>query len=329
MSGPISVAWFVPVRHRNFDRMPASVWIRCLQLIPYLEPLGIRSSVNSRRERADICVLVRMQDDDAYRIAHEAKRQGRRVVFDLCVNYFDETGLLGDGYGVTRRHVEQCRRMVELADAVTAASRYIEDRAREFHPRAAHLPDSVDRRHFRFDKTYALDEAGPGWRPSAIWCGYAIKAKEIAPFLGPLAKRDIPLTIVSDRRPELPVPFTFVPWRYASAPVDLLRGDFCIAPRPLDTPYNMGHSLFKVGVFLAQGVPALASPVPSYAEVLVHGRTGLLCESMGEWEDALERVLGNPSLLPAWSRQAREVMRPNLTEHIAARYAELFRDLVR
>ncbi len=328
MTRPLTVAWFTPVRHRNFDRMPASVWIRCLQLVPYLERLGIRSTVNGALGDADVCVLVRMQDERAYRIATEAKARGCKVAFDLCVNYFDETGPLGEGYGVTRKHVEECVRMVSLADVVLAASQHIAGRARSFHPDVVYLPDSVDRRHFRFDKRY--DEVAGERSPdavTAIWCGYSVKAPEMEPFLPLLAKREIPLAIVSDRKPSLPVPFQFVRWRYAGAPRDLLRGDFCIAPRPLDSPYNLGHSLFKVAVFLAQGVPALASPVPSYREVLIPERTGLLCESPGEWEEALDRVRANRDHLRAWSREAREVVRPYLTDRVAERYAELFREL--
>ncbi len=36
---------FIPVSHRNLNRMSASVWIRCLQLLPYLEEHGIRYPV--------------------------------------------------------------------------------------------------------------------------------------------------------------------------------------------------------------------------------------------------------------------------------------------
>lgn len=324
----VSVAWFVPVRHTNFDRMPASVWIRCLQLLPYLERRGIQSSVNNRQAGADVCVLVRMQDEVAEGIARSAKQRGCKVAFDLCVNYFDETGILGDGYGVTRKHVEECLRMVALADVVVVASRYIEARARNFHSRVVYLPDSVDRLHFSLDKTY---EEVPGWgsrnAPAAIWCGYSVKARELEPFFPLLAEREIPLTIVSDRKPSLSFRFQFVRWRYASAPHDLLRGDFCIAPRQLDTPYNLGHSVFKIGMFLAEGVPALASPVPSYREVLIHERTGLLCDSLGDWGEALERVRANRDVLRGWSHEAREVMRPYLTEQVAEQYAELFREV--
>lgn len=328
MTGPVSVAWFVPVRHKNFDRMPGSVWIRCLQLIPYLERLGVRCSVNEGLAGADVCVLVRMQDATAQRIAGEAKRRGCKVAFDLCVNYLDETGMLEGGYGVTRTHVDECLRTMSLADVVIAGSAYIASRARQFHPRVTYLPESVNREHFRYDKTY--DATGKWFAPrpvTAAWCGYAVKARELEPFLPLFAARKIPLVIISERRPSLSVPFQFIRWRYASLPRNLLRGDFCIAPRQLDAPYNLGHSVFKIGLFLAEGVPALASPVPSYREVLIPERTGLLCESLRDWENALDRVREDRDVLRRWSAEARDVMRPYLTEEVARRYAELFRDL--
>jgi hypothetical protein len=328
MTKPLSVAWSVPVNHTNYDRMPASVWIRCFQLIPYLERLGIRSTVNEGLASADVTVFVRMQDESASRLATEARRRGSKVAFDLCVNYFDETGMLEGGYGVTRAHVDECLRMVSLADVVIAGSAFIASRAREFHPRVTYLPESVNREHFRYTKAYDAARGWFGLRPvTAAWCGYAVKALELEPFLPLFAARKIPLVIISERRPSLSIPFRHIRWRYASLPRNLVRADFCIAPRQLDSSYNLGHSLFKIGVFLAEGVPALASPVPSYREVLIPERTGLLCDSLGDWEEALDRVREDRDLLRRWSAEAQEAMRPYLTEAVARRYAELFREL--
>jgi len=322
MSQPITVAWFLPVRHRNWDRMPASCWIRCLQLLPYLERLGVRSVVNDRRTRADVAVFVRRQDAEAGDLAVAARARGTRVVFDVCVNYFDDTGWLPGGYGVTARHVAECRAMVEVADAVTAASAFIAGRAREVHPRVEYIPDSVDRAHFRHTRT-----PGPGRPLTAIWCGYSVKAAELTPVLVRLDKRGIEIVIVSDAPPSLPVPFTFVRWRHASAPTELLRGDFAVAPRDLDHAYNRGHSFFRIGVFLAQGVPVLAGPVPSYAEVLTSEVDGLVCATEAEWESALDRIAAEPQCLGAWSAAAVRAMEPHWTEAAARRHAALLRTL--
>jgi glycosyltransferase involved in cell wall biosynthesis len=323
------VAWHLPVGHRRFDRMPASVWIRALQLLPYLERLGVRSVVNDEDAPADVAVFVRRQDEASRRLAERLRARGQRIALDLCVNYYDETGLLPGGYGVTREHVSECLAMTAIAAAVLAASRFIAERARAHHARVELLPDSVDRAHFRFVKTY--ERRARWWRrarpPVAVWCGAAVKAAELEPWIALLTKRDIPLLIISDRRPRLSARFRFVRWRHASVPRDLLRGDFSIAPRELDTPYNRGHSAFKIGMFMAEGVPALASPVPSYREVLVPEEGGLICDTPAEWEEALDRIVAEPALLARWSPGARRAMEPYLTETVARDYVRVFTTL--
>jgi hypothetical protein len=324
MDRPLTVTWFVPVRHRDYDRMPASVWNRCLQLHPLLERLNVRCLVNDRAARVDVAVLVRMQDAEALALARGLRARGTRVVFDLCVNYLDVTGLLGDGYGVTERHRQDCLAMLEVADAVTTASAFIARRVARHHPRVVYIPDSIDRRHFGHTKTYGARPDGP---PTAIWCGVAVKAPDLEPILPLLSARGIPLTVIADRKPRLSGPFEFVRWRHATAPRELIRGDVCVAPRLLDNSYNLGHSFFKVGIFLAQGVPALASPVPSYAEVLRAEQTGLVCASPAEWEAALDRLLADPAILARWSPAAVEGMRPYWSENVAVEYLRLFAEL--
>lgn len=302
--------------------MPASCWIRCLQLLPHLERLGVRSVVNDVRTRADVAVFVRRQDAGARDVAVAARRVGTRVVLDLCVNYFDDTGWMPGGYGVTARHVAECRAMVEVVDVITTASAFIAARAREVHPRVEYIPDSVDRNHFRHTRRW-----GSGSPLTAIWCGYSVKAVELEPILARLDKRGIRLVIVSDARPALSIPFTFRRWRHASAPEDLLRGDFAIAPRDLDFAYNRGHSFFRIGVFLAQGVPVVAGPVPSYAEVLAPEVDGLLCSTEAEWDAALDRIVAAPACLSAWSAAAVSAMEPYWTETVSRRYAAFLRAL--
>jgi glycosyltransferase involved in cell wall biosynthesis len=132
---------------------------------------------------------------------------------------------------------------------------------------------------------------------------------------------------VSDARPSLSIPFEFVRWRHATAPHDLLRGDVCIAPRDVDNAYNRGHSFFRIGVFLAQGVPVLAGPVPSYAEVLRPNDNGLVCATAEEWNAALDSLLEDRDRLARWSPAAVAAMAPYSTDAIAVRYAALFHSL--
>lgn len=327
------VVWFIPVSHRDYNNMPASVWIRCQQLIPYLEQRNIRCAVNQRDDEAEIAVFVRWQDEQACNLARRMKQKGKRIVFDLCVNYFDETGLFDGGYGTTKKQVAEALRMVEMADVVTCASPYIAERAREFHSWVEYLPDSIDHRHFCHRKP-VRDFYRPKLR--AIWSGTASKAYELEPVLPLLQRRGIELMVIADRTPRLKLPgclwkrnfqYRFVQWRYELFPKCISEGEICLVHRQVNDPYNQGHSSFKIGVFMAQGVPAVASPVPSYQEVLKNDTGGRLCYSIEEWERTLDELVNNRGILVRWSQQARQTMEAYRTERIVKQYIKLFNQL--
>jgi glycosyltransferase involved in cell wall biosynthesis len=117
-----------------------------------------------------------------------------------------------------------------------------------------------------------------------------------------------------------------MPWSYHAFPRNILRGDLCIAPRSTDNPYDLGHSHFKIGVFMAEGVPALASPLPSYVEVIGETGAGKICDSEESWESTIDRVLEDRQMLKIWSLAAQRRMYLYSTESIAQRYIQLFRD---
>lgn len=321
----MTVNWLLPTDKRDFNRMSASVWIRCLQLIPYLEERGIACRINDPGSRADVAVFVRWQDKHAYELARRLRGKGQRIAFDLCVNYFDETGLFEGGYGTPRERVTECARMLDVADVVTCASEFIAGRARDHHAWAVHLPDSIDGRHFRFRKD-PDDFRRPTLR--AIISATTAKSRELVPILPMLQQRGIPLTVITPTDPEMGGPSRFVPWRYETFPQDILEGEICVAHREVVSPYNRGHSIFKIGVFMAEGVPAIASPVPSYHEIVRDGTGGTLCDSLEEWEGALDRALADRELLVRQSQEARANLEPYYTGRVADRYADVFRKLL-
>jgi glycosyltransferase involved in cell wall biosynthesis len=79
---------------------------------------------------------------------------------------------------------------------------------------------------------------------------------------------------------------------------------------------------------MAQGVPALAGPVPSYREIVTSGVNGMLCATTDDWDAALDAVIGDPPRLAAWSAPAAAAMASYATDVVAARYARFFRSLV-
>lgn len=329
------VNWLMPTDERDYDRVPASIWIRGLQLFPYLEALGIENLVNAGPDAAPVAVVLRWQDGRALAAAQAVKRCGGKVVFDLCANYFEPSGLIDGSYGSMPEQSEEAKAMAGVSDVITAASRRIAEGARRFHPAVEEVPDSIDFRHFANVREAPV--AGERrWR--AVWAGVGAKARELMPILGMLVRNRYAITVITDRDPlrkwswewfaaRVLLGYRFVPWSYKTFPNSILGGDVCVAPRDLDVVYNQGHSFFKIGVFMAEGVPAIASPVPSYVDLMGDGRGGWLCADRESWNRVLARLRRAPSEWLVKSREAREVMRKHGTDAISRRYADIFRCL--
>jgi glycosyltransferase involved in cell wall biosynthesis len=126
----------------------------------------------------------------------------------------------------------------------------------------------------------------------------------------------------------LSIPFEFRPWNYRQFPAEIAECDLCLAPRKVEDDYERGHSLFKIGVFMAAGVPALAGPVPSYSLLLADGQAGSICYSLQDWETQLGRFLEQEQLRQEWSRNAKQKIRPYLTPTIAAQIDGLLRTML-
>lgn len=341
---PIKLNWCLQIKPSDweaidYDNVPGAVWIRCLQLIPFLKKLGIQNTVNQYSTYSDISLFVRWQNDDAYKTAIELKSKGQKIIFDLNVNYFDkviikELDKMSNNAGpVTQSHIDDCHRMLEISDLVICASEYIASKARKYHPNVICLPDSINREHFNLNKD--INEFLK-LEINAIWSGVKPKYIELKQLLPILNKHKIELKIISDReiqwRKSVFPWFRYtrlhnMKWSYNTFPQNILKGEICVAPRKLDNTYNMGHSFFKIGVFLAQGIPALASPVPSYKEILQNNFNGRICNNLIDWKMAIEEIADTPKILLNWSRNAEKSIMPFYTNKISEQYVNILNRL--
>ncbi|WP_419786674.1 hypothetical protein [Pseudodesulfovibrio sp.] len=325
----MKIGWFVPSTETDYDKVTSSVWMRCLQLIPYLTRLGVENVINDYD--CDVAMFVRWQDETALAAAKRLRQAGTPVIFDMVVNYFEESHSSYRLNAVSSGQVTECRSMVEQADMVTCVSEYIAGKAKQYHDTVRYLPDSIDFSHFNGCKDPA-DFDRPKLR--ALWCGVSVKANDLTPVLPLLKKHGLDLTIISDARVKLgkrhffsrSYPYDFYRWSY-NRPEHLLQGEIALGYRDLTHVYDRGHSFFKVGLPLSQGLPVLASPVPSYSEIIHDNKGGKLCTTLEEWDDILGRIVADRSLLKTWSSQAQAIMEPYSTENLALRYLECFRIL--
>jgi glycosyltransferase involved in cell wall biosynthesis len=272
--------------------------------------------------KADIVIFVRWQDDKAYQILRNSKKRGQKVIFDLCVNYLDPVGIIGNGYGTTIRQREQAERMIGNSDGVTCASRFIKERVDKIHPMAFYIPDSINHEHFSLKKQ---KQDFFKKKLHLIYAGVASKAAYLFDELYPLIKRmGFGLTIISERRPQVWARYRYYRWKYERFPKDLLKGEIGIAPRRVDNPYDQGHSIFKIGVFMAEGIPVIASPVPAYSELLREDAGGAICSSLNDWESVLTQILADRDLLVQLANSGYSTIRSYYSKKIVQQYLDVF-----
>ena len=342
------VNWFLPVDHTNYNKMSASVWIRCLQLLPALHKLGIDSTVNTPERPADIAIYIRQQHLGLVEHMQQQRQQNAKIVYDMVVNYFQPSGPV-DGLGnpVSAEQVSTVKRIAAEADLITCASGYIAKQAAvEFpHKQIAHLPDPIDLDHFNHQKSVQAFKNRP---LIAGWSGVSKKAGELEKVRPLLKKHRIRLLLVTDKRPTFinqgewlrgrwagrfgkmantQVEIIAHRWRYETFAQQISQAHFGISPRFLDSPYNLGHSSFKIGVFLAQGLPVIASPVPSYLDLMQqNGETsaGIICNNWAEWDDALGKINNNRDCLIQYHQQAHATAEKISIPNVAAQLKHLF-----
>lgn len=216
---------------------------------------------------------------------------GRPYVYD-----FDDAIFLGPIHPANHRWAwlrapDRVRESVSGAVAVIAGNEYLADWARHWNPEVTVIPSSVDtERHVPGPKS-----GGPvviGW----------VGSTTTAPYLREL---DRPLADVTRNHPDTllrviggpyshPVmPVEVRPYELMSEPGDIAEFSIGVLPEP-DDAWTRGKGAFKGLLYMAAGVPVVASRVGVNEEVIGDG--GICVDGPAEWVDALERLINDPDL---------------------------------
>jgi hypothetical protein len=214
--------------------------------------------------------------------------------------------------------------ITKAAGAVIASSRHLMKVCSRMNPLSHWVPDNILPEFL----TSPCWKKRPDGRLSVWWSGMATKAFDLLAAEASLQRFQdrIHLHMVTDDfaqgkakwRPEVrkrfeaflrKVPHTFHRFESISHLLKLYStGGIIISPRFLEIPYNLGHSEWKITLGMACGLPALASPQPSYEDVAQRAQPNAIriCRNNSDWEEALEWVLSRPNQP---SEAAQEVVR--------------------
>jgi len=112
------------------------------------------------------------------------------------------------------------------------------------------------------------------------------------------ARLGFEFVVMTRPRPELPP--CDLRWSYAewSEEAEQRLGDHMdIGVMPLvDNAFQQGKCGLKVLLYMAMGLPAVASPVGVNTRIVRHGETGFLAAGEDEWERAIGELMDAPEL---------------------------------
>ncbi len=196
--------------------------------------------------------------------------------------------------------------LMRTADHVVASSPFLEKSARELNyaGRATYITSSVDVHYFQ-PRSRRPDN------PKCVigWTGTFSSQPFIdamAPMLRKLSEtHEFEFRIVGNFDYSMPgMDLKVVRFDKAQEIADLEHFDIGIYPL-VDDPFVYGKSGLKAIVYMAMGLPVVASPIATTPLVVRHGENGFLARTEDEWLESLGRLINDPDLRRQLGEQAR------------------------
>jgi hypothetical protein len=263
----------------------------------------------------DAVVFLKSMEFECADLGSELKNSGTAVVFEANVDYYTTSGndSLPSELVPLESQRESAIRMTKIANKVIASSRRLMEICREWNPRAAWVPDNIP------DSWIGGAGSPVGVREGRLqlwWSGMPSKAGDLLAIEEVLRgwKNRVHLHLVTgdlhaacQRMSQEPrealqkllaeVPHTLHRFRDIPSLLQNYRaGGFILSPRQLGNPYNQSHTEWKITLGMAAGLPALASPQPSYRDVAdrsSHPEAVTLCEKQADWDHAFAVAMSN------------------------------------
>ena len=251
---------------------------------------------------------------------HRLRRRQPRWVFD-----FDDAVWLPNVSAVNRafawlKPFDQPAWLVSGACAVAAVNAYLAGWARSMRP--GRPAEEVEVIRTAVDTHRWLPHAKKAGPPRLVWIGSPSTMpylEPLRPALATLATRHpgLEIHVIGGRMPVGTLPLIHHDWSESSEVELVGRCDIGLAPLP-DSDWARGKCGLKLLLYMACGLPAVASRAGDHPEIVHDGRDGMLAESNDAFVAAIERLLGDPALRARMGAEARATVEERYSIHVVA-----------
>ncbi|MHA7887791.1 glycosyltransferase family 4 protein [Roseicyclus sp.] len=258
------------------------------------------------------------------------KHRGAVLFFDYDDALFIKKPSRYNWIATALRSGDKTRELFRLVDCVVAGNTWLRDTALEAGAqRAVTLEVAEDTRRIPMHAPHSND------RPVTIgWLGSPSTVKYlrfIEPVLQKLAQQcpQVRWEIVGGNDFQM----EGVDWRLGEWSLDgeldaLARFDIGIMPLPPED-WARGKSGGKARTYMAAGVVPVVSAIGYNLELIRHGETGFLCESLEDWERSLARAIEDAVLRQRVALAARAEVEARFDPAtIAAEMARVLREVI-
>lgn len=252
----LRIGLFVTSLERDYNKTPASYWIRILQMMEYYRLSGAEVYLNNYFKFYDVAIVFRKAKPKYFYIIRYLKLISKIVSFDTCINIFSTHE------EINAKRLTYAFKIAKLTDGLICASHRIAEHARPYAKNVYVMEDPINIFHFKVQKSNINFEA-----PIFGWSGVGAKSVFLNKYAAEISGKILIISEPQIKKYSLNFNYEYIQWNYKSFPEDLLKCDIALLPRDYNDHYNDSHSSFKALVFASLGIPIIASKVPSYLEL--------------------------------------------------------------
>lgn len=279
---------------------------RCLLAVPGVRRIawkGVLPKIRARQlerlvPKADVVIvhksITHIQDEPM--LERRLRKMHDRIIF----NFDDATHECGIPYLDER---------LSLADAAWVGNPVLVDFARKHCPRVELIESAVDCDHYKPKTDYSL-----GSPLRLCWSGTPSSYRYLDLLREPLRRlgriKPYQITIMSRTRFSFSDPEIhdrWLPFSHGGEVALFQSSDIGLMPLP-DGPYERAKENYKTKIYLASGLPVVASPVGMNNSFLAHGERGILAASSDDWVAAISAFAKSASLREETGRSGREFL---------------------